>query len=151
MATWTVKTAYKKSVEEHEIWTKDGEEIRRVTGFRWGSWTVTTSNDEPPNFELAATPGGSADLDSINMNDCFADNVEDVELDGLDDGWYGDVTYPDSMDDDERERLDELWEEDSYDGWESDGWYNSETEVWIWGPIEIYDKSGNLVKTINGS
>ncbi len=137
MATWTVSTADKKSVEEHELWSKDGQTIRRVTGFRWGTWTVTTSDDNPPEFELKQTPGGNDDYDSIDMNDCSENNIEDVELDNLDDGWYGDVTYPDDMDEDEQERLDELWEEDSYSAWEGDGWVNYETEVWVWGELNI--------------
>lgn len=151
MATWTVKTADKKSVEEHEIWTKDGEEIRRVTGFRWGSWTVETSDDKLPEFEFAEVPGGNGKIDSIDMNNCYGGNIESVELDSMDDGWYGDVTYPDDMDEEERERLDELWDEDSYDGWESDGWYLDETEAWIWGPLEILNQDGEVVSVINQS
>lgn len=137
MSDWTVSTADKKSVEEHEIWTKSGQTIRRVTGFRWGTWTVTTSDDNPPDFELRQTPSGNEDRDSIDMNDCSENNIEDVELENLDDGWYGDVTYPDGMDKDEQARLSELWEEDSYEAWESEGWYNSETEVWVWGKLNI--------------
>lgn len=133
MATWTVSTQDKKSVEEQEIWTKDGTIIRRVTGFRWGTFGVTTEDDDPPEFQLASTPGGSDDLDSINMYDCGYDS----ELVSLDDGWYGDIVFPEDMDAEEQERLTELWEEDSYDGWEQDGWYLDETEVWFWGPLDI--------------
>ena len=37
MATWTVSTKEKKSVEEHEMWEKDGQVIVRISGFRWGT------------------------------------------------------------------------------------------------------------------
>ena len=47
MARWTVKTYYKKNVEEIEKWRQlNGE--GRVTvenGFRWGEWEVETSDD----------------------------------------------------------------------------------------------------------
>lgn len=141
MATWTVKTADKKSVTEIEYWTKDGQTIRRIIGFRWGSWTVETDDDEPPELEF--------EDGNIDINNCYTGNIENVELDSMDDGWYGEADYPKEMSDEERERLDELWDEDGYDGWESDGWYQSETEVWLEGPIEILNESGELVKTVN--
>lgn len=149
MAIWTVKTLDKKSVEEHEIWTKDGETIKRISGFRWGSWTVETDDDEPPNFEFTEVPGGDGKADSINMWDCSANNIITVELDSMDDGWYGDVQYPDDWDEDEIERMNELWEEEFYDGWENEGWMLDETEAWIWGPIEISNEAGEVVKVIN--
>jgi len=41
------------------------------------------------------------------------------------------------MSDEERERMDELWDEDGYDGWEGDGWYNDDTETWFYGPLSL--------------
>ena len=133
MAYWTVSTKDKKSVEEHELWQKDDMVIRRISGFRWGTWTVETSDDKPPVFEQLDGPSG----DAVNMYDYFEDNIENIELEMLDDGWYGDVIWPDDMSDEERERLEELWEEDGYSGWEEDGWINYETECWASGPLEV--------------
>lgn len=148
MATWTVSTYYKKSCEEHEQWTKDGMTIVRKNGFRWGKFTVETSDDNPPEFEFDYVPGGDGKKDSIDMYNCCANNIESVELDMLDDGCWSDVDYPDDMDEDEQERLDEIWEEDAYSGWEEDGWMQDDTECWIWGPILIEDDNGNRVKII---
>lgn len=133
MATWTVSTKDKKSVEEHELWQKDDMVIRRISGFRWGTWTVSTVDDNPPQLDQEYGPG----QDAVNMYDYCDHNVEEIELDSLDDGWYGDIIWPDDMPDEERERLEELWEEESYDGWEGDGWINYETECWASGPLEI--------------
>jgi hypothetical protein len=133
MTWWKVKTLEKKSVEEHEFWQKGDMVIRRISGFRWGTWNVETEGDEPPEFERVAMPTGNADEDSIEMNSIDYEG----ELDSLDDGWYGDIIWPDDMDEDERERLEELWEEECYDGWEEDGWVQYETEVWFWGPLEV--------------
>ena len=101
MATWKVTTEYKKSVEEHEFWEKDGKTIIRVTGYRWGTWTVNTSDNNPPNFNRVRNPLGNEELDSVDMNNCFENNIEEVEMESLDDGWYSETIYPDDMDDDE--------------------------------------------------
>ena len=133
MAFWKVSTQHKKSVEEHELWEKDGMVIRRISGFRWGTWTVETNDDEPPVLDQLEGPSG----DAINMYDYFEHNVENIEMEMLDDGWYGEVIWPDDMSDEERERLQDLWEEDAYSGWEGDGWVNYETECWASGPLDI--------------
>ena len=132
-----VSTVNKKSVEEHEYWQKDGNTIIRVTGFRWGSWMVTTSDDEEPQFVRVRNPLGNELEDSIDMYSCYENNIEDTELNSLDDGWYLDIVYPDDMDEEEQERLSELWDEDSYEGWESDGWVQTETECWTDSELEI--------------
>ena len=133
MATWNVETLNKKSVEEHELWQKDDMVIRRITGWRWGAWTVTTSDDNPPEFAFDSGPGA----DACNISEEWPDNVEEVELDSMDDGWYGDIIFPDDMDEEEQERLEELWDEDFYDGWEGDGWVNYDTECWVSGEVKI--------------
>jgi hypothetical protein len=130
MATWTVSTKEKKSCEEREIWTKDDMTITRITGFRWGTFSVETTDDNPPLID-ADNPEG------INMYDYSADNVDSTELVSMDDGWYGDVEYPDDLDEEEQERMNKLWDEDSYEGWEVEGWYQSETEAWFFGPLDI--------------
>lgn len=133
MADWYVETSEKKSVEEHELWQKNDMVIRRITGFRWGAWTVTTSDDNPPEFVFDSGPAA----DACNINEEWPDNVEGVELDSMDDGWYSDIIWPDDMPEEERDRLEELFEDEHYDGWEGDGWVNYDTEAWIRGDIKI--------------
>jgi hypothetical protein len=133
MAYWTVSTQEKKNVEEHELWQKDDLVIRRITGFRFGTWSVETNDDEAPILNQDSGPSS----DAINMNEYFDENVESIEMEMLDDGWYADVIWPDDMPEDERERLEELWEEDSYSAWEGEGWVNYETECWATGPLDI--------------
>ena len=148
MAVWTVQPKYKKSIEEHEEWSKDGQTIIRVTGWRGGSWTVTTSDDNPPEFEFEEVPGGNGACDSIDMNSCYANNIEESEMIETFDGWYSNVNYPDNMDDEEQERMEEIWEEESYDAWEGEGWVQTDTYMYIWGDIEILNENGELVKVI---
>ncbi len=132
MAIWTVSTINKKSCEEREIWSKEGQTIVRINGYRWGSFTIETNNDEPPEDIDPENPDG------INMYDYFSDNAENgAELDMMSDGWLCDWEFPDDMPEEERQRFIDRGEEDSYEFMENDGWYNDETEAWLYGPLEI--------------
>ena len=124
MATWVLTTTDKKSVVEVESWYKEGKTIKRITGFRWG--TVYCESDEKPEI----------DLDNPDGLEVFATDY-DFELDNLDDGHYCDVVYPDDMSEEEQERMDELWDEDSYSAWEEEGWSNDDTETWFNGPLNL--------------
>lgn len=150
MAFWKVSTYYKKSCEEHEHWVKDGMTIIRKNGFRWGTFTVETSDDNPPEFEFDYVPGGDGKKDSLNMYNCYGNNIENVELDMLDDGCWCDIEFPDDMDEEEQERLQELIDEHGvYEALEEmEGWMLDESEAWCWGPILIEDNDGNRVKII---
>ena len=147
MATWTVKTYHKKNVQEIEHWVRrEGKGRLTVTnGFRWGEWTVETSDDNPPEFEFTTVPGGNDARDSINMLDCSVNNIEDVELVSMDDGgcWY-DIEF-EGLTLEEEEELEEFIDENSVSELEDrdeDDWYNDENEWWIWGPIEITNDKG---------
>jgi hypothetical protein len=151
MATWKVSPLYKKSCEEHEHYVKDGLTIVRKTGYRGASFVVETSDNNPPEFEFDFVPGGDGSKDSINMYDCYGNNIENVELDSMWDGCWEDIEYPEDMDEEEYKRLIELIEEegDIYDVLENqEGWSQNETEAWIWGPILIEDGNGNQVRII---
>jgi hypothetical protein len=41
------------------------------------------------------------------------------------------------MPDDERERMQEIWDEDWSAGWEEEGWAQYDTECWASGELEI--------------
>ena len=152
MATWTVKTYHKKNVQEVETYLqREGEGKVVVTnGFRWGSWTVETSDDNPPEFEFTTVPGGNDARDSINMLECEVNNIESVELVSMDDGgcWYDvDVT---GLDEEAQAEIEDFLEENSPYELEDrdDGWYQGDTEWWIWGPIEISNEAGDVVRII---
>jgi hypothetical protein len=152
MATWTVSTYYKKSCQEVEHWVRQNGDGKIITtnGFRFGEWTVETTDDNPPEFEFTEVPGGDGSKDSINMLDCSVNNIEDVELISMDDGgcWYDvDVT---GLDEEAQAEIEDFLEENSpYELEErDDGWYQDETEWWIWGPIEIQNEAGETVRII---
>lgn len=153
MATWTVRTHYKKSCQEVEHWVqKNGDgKITVTNGFRWGEWTVETTDDNLPEFEFDFVPGGDGKKDSIDMCNCEFNNIESVELVEMFDGgcWY-DIEF-EELDEDAEEEIREFIEEnDIYDLEErsDDPWYHTDTEWWIWGPIEIKNEAGDIVRII---
>lgn len=127
MTTWTLSTIEKKSVEEHEIWVKDGVTIKRINGFRWGS--VYCEDDERPDIDLD-------NPDGINVFDC----VYDFELNSLDDGWYGDWEFPEDFDPEEQERIINGYDEEGYEFMENEGWDNYENETWFFGPLSLEEE-----------
>ena len=150
MATWKVSPYYKKSCEEHEQYFKDDQMIVRKTGFRGATFIVETTDDNPPEFEFDYVPGGDGSKDSIDMYNCYGNNIDNVELDSMWDGCWEDIAFPDDFDEDEKERLMELIEEEGvYEVLEGqEGWSQNECQAWIWGPILIEDAEGNQVRII---
>jgi len=139
---WTIKPVNKKSIEEVEHFTKDGMEIVHRTGWRWGEWTVATNDSNPPEFEFVDG--------QLDINSCYSNNIEEVEMVETSDGCWDDMEWPDDIDADERTKIEEAMEEDSYiTALEENDWWSSDTEMYISGPIEISDSNGNVVKTVN--
>jgi hypothetical protein len=135
MTIWKVANSHKKMCEEREIWTKDDKTIIRINGFRWGTFTVETNDGEPPEDIDPENPDG------INMYDYFSDNADNgAELESMDDGCYLDYEF-NGIDEAEQEELQAAMEDDHYEYLEGNGWYNSETEAWLFGPLEITKES----------
>ena len=122
MATWSITNLHKKNAVERQFWVKDGITVTKDGGFRWGTWTC--ESDEKPDIDLK-NPDGYEVL--------FGDH--DWEMQDMNDGCWVEWTFPADMDEEEQERIQELWEENWYEGMEDDGWVNDETEHWIYGPI----------------
>lgn len=133
MAWWRVSTVEKKSAVEREFWVNEekGWTVVRETGFRWGTFKVETEDHNPPDID-PENPDG-VDMYSIDYN---------YELDSLDDGCWAEWEFPDDMPEEERDAVVEGFDEDSYDYMESNGWYNDETEVWFYGPLDIQREMG---------
>jgi hypothetical protein len=150
MANWKVSPLYKKSCEEHEHYVKDDLTIVRQTGFRGASFYVETSDDNPPEFEFDFVPGGNGSKDSIDMYNCEVNNIESVELDSMWDGCWEEIVYDDNLEEEEQERLAELIEEegDIYQVLSDEGWNQDDAQAWIWGPIQIENDAGEVVRTI---
>ena len=133
MTTWTVSTTEKKSCEEREIWTQDGKTIVRINGFRWGTFTVETTDDNPPDGITEANEDG------IDMYSHCGDNIDSINLDSMADGWLADYEF-DGFDQQQEQAIREAIDEEADDYYEyldETGWMLDETEAWLLGPLEI--------------
>lgn len=149
MTKWTLKNYHKKNIEEYQYFVKNEETIICKTNWRWGAWSIETSDNNPPHFEFTYLPGGDGNPDSIDMNNCIVNNIENVEMiETFDGGW--DLEYPNSMSQDEQDKLQErINEEGLFTVLEDEeGYYLSDTECWVWGPLEILDENDNRVLLI---
>jgi len=126
MKKFNITTEDKKSVTEVEIWCKDAMEIRREIGWRWGNGIITVNNKKEEEKLSQEAENGL-----VNAYDY------EYEPEMLDDSCWEDVTYPDDMDEEEKERLEDLWEEENMEGWMDDGWSIDDGELWYEGDIKL--------------
>lgn len=144
MAFWTVKTHYKKSCSQHEYFTQsDGDGRIKVTdGFRYCEYRIETDDDKFPEFEFTYVPGGDGKKDSLDLNNVCDNNIVESEMIEMFDGgcWF-EIDFEGIEDEEEEERLREkILEEGSYSIEDDGEWYLDETEVWVWGPLEIINE-----------
>ena len=132
MATWTLKTQHKKNAIEKQHWYKNGVEIIRTEGYRWG--TFYCENDEQPKIDLVNEDGYRIGSDDYEW-----------ELDNLDDGCYADWEFPEDMSEEEQEKITEAWDEEFYDGLEELGWNCDDTDYILEGPLELLDEDLSLI------
>lgn len=137
MTKYRVETVKKKTVEEHEFWEKGSVTINIVTGYRYGSWYITTNDKNEPDFDRVYNPLGPSEILSIDMNNCMDNNIVDSELIQLHDGWYTEIIYPDDFTQSDKDFMDECYEEDGSEGWEREGWIQTETECWVHGELSM--------------
>jgi len=151
MAFWVVRTYYKKSVEQHEHYVqREGDGIITVKdGFRSCTFRVETEDDKFPEFEFVEVPGGDGKRDSIDMYSCEANNIISSEMiDMYDGGCWGDIEF-ENLDEDEEEEVREFIDENGAYALEDEGeWYLEDTEVYIWGPIEVINEDDENIKRI---
>lgn len=124
MTIWKITNNHKKNAVERQIWIKDDLTVIKEEGFRWGVWSCE-SEDKP-----------DIDLDNPDGFEIEASDYE-WDMEEMVDGCWVEWTFPDDMDEEEQERIQELWDENSFEGLEGDGWQNDETEYWIYGPIKL--------------
>lgn len=140
MAFWIVETYYKKSVEQHEHYVqRDGEGRITVTdGYRRATFRVETTDDNFPEFEFVEVPGGDGNRDSLDMYCLSGSNIEGSEMiEMFDGGCWGDIEI-EGLEEDEEDEVREFIEENGAYALEDEGdWYLEDTEVYVWGPLEV--------------
>lgn len=124
MPTWTLRPIEKKNIEEKSFFTKDDQTICRIEWYRWASWKL--ESDQRPDI----------DLDNPDGYDVYGSGL-DWDLLDMTDGVSVEWEFPNDMDEEERIRIEEIYADDGYSGLEEVGWDNIDTEVFIYGPLEL--------------
>lgn len=133
MATWTVEPTWKKSIVERAFWRKDGKTIINEIGWRWGTLTIETEGDDPPEV----------DEDTDYMCDSQFSLVDFETSDGC----WEENEFTGDWDEDEQEELEERLNDGEISVYEleEEGWILDETEMYITCEVEItrLDDDGN--------
>jgi hypothetical protein len=148
MATWTIRTHYKKSCEQIEYYYNrkiPGAKIIVRDGFRRAEFTIETTDDEFPDIEFNEVPGGDGKRDSLDLFSLIGDNIDSTEMvEMFDGGCWGDIEF-EGLTLEKEEELEEFINENGAYALEDKGdWYLSDTECWVWGPLELEDEEGNV-------
>ena len=148
MATWTIRTHYKKSCEQIEYYYNrkiPGAKIIVRDGYRRAEFTIETTDDEFPAIEFDEVPGGDGKRDSLDLFSLIGDNIDSTELvEMFDGGCWGDIEF-EGLTSEQEEELEEFINENGAYALEDEGdWYLSDTECWVWGPLELEDEEGNV-------
>ena len=139
MARWNLAPKYKKSIQEIEFWTKDGNVIQYSVWWRGGNVILTTATDEAPEIDLE-----NDDIDGLDVYSLVdGEIILDVEMDGF---WDGDssewlATSP-GVTEEELQEVRDAWEEDFSEGVENLGWELDDNEVYFHGELEIEKVEG---------
>jgi hypothetical protein len=128
MALYKLSPKYKKSAIEVASWEKDGVTIVYREGYRGG--TFYCESDTRPDISLE-------DNEQLYIWDADCGTADCWEMEELWDGCWGGWEFPDDMPQEEQDRIEALWEEDSYTAMEEDGWYHSDTEYYFEGPLTM--------------
>jgi len=132
MTVWVIKPQHKKSAIEKQHWYKDGKEIIRIEGYRWG--TFYCESDTQPEIDLVNEDGYEIGSDDYEW-----------ELESLDDGCWADWEFPEDMTEEEQDAITEAWNEDYFEGLEELGWSCDDTDYILEGPLELLDDDGNVI------
>jgi hypothetical protein len=120
---WKLSTKHKKNITQIETWTKGDMELSISTGWRWGHIIY----DEKPDVEL------DNDEDTFVAAYDLGDPI-DMEFD---DGCWTEFEFSDNVPEDQRERVEQLYYEDGFLALEEEGWESDDSEIQLYGPLEL--------------
>jgi hypothetical protein len=126
---WKITPDWKKSIIETFYWTKEGVKgrIQQEVGWRWGEFYVTPEEGETIEVFLEHYCG---ELDVFSDFDCV-DHFETSDCCSEEWSLYG------FEDEEERERLEELVNEEGSSALEDEGWTLLDSSTVIQGDISI--------------
>ena len=133
MSRWLLSNLEKKNVLELEYF-KHPKYDKRIVIENWWRWaTFECESDEAPDIDLA-----NEDPDGVYVYE----TDYDFSTVGMDDGVSLEIIWPDDMPEEEREHLQEVFDEDGWDGWMDLGIESVDSEVIVFGPLSLEKDNG---------
>lgn len=129
--SWIVTNREKKNVTQVETWVNGDLTAIREVGWRWGRWKYDTKPD-------LSTYREDEQHDVYDFGD-----VVDADLD---DGCWAEWHWPDDINTDEIERLEEIYNDEYEEGLENLGWSMDDSETFVTGPLDVEFRPDNYVK-----
>ena len=127
MSTWKLSTLQKKSCTQIEFFKKGDLVAQREIGWRW-CWARYKEKPDLSDYDQ--------EKDQIELY--ALGDIDDMEQD---DGCWEEWTWPDDVDEEEAERLEEIYNEEYDEGLENEGWELDDTEYWVSGPLELTEEN----------
>lgn len=128
MAKWTITNSEKKQCREITSWEKSGNPERKIVlQVCWWSGTYSTDSAEKPVIE-------------VEDNWWVASDADDWELEAMTDSAWSEWTFPEDMEDEEREAIEEAYDEDDEEGLEKLGWEPDDYNVGLRCPFLLVNE-----------
>ena len=122
MEKYKISTKEKNQIVETEFYYKQGYDSVKVnTSYRSG-WVIAIEREILNDYN----PKVGIDVRSLELED-------HLFLDGRGD----DIEFPDSLSEEEKDRLSDIYYESGTEGLENEGWEHDDTEVWFIGKLKI--------------
>ena len=122
MEKYKISTKEKNQIVETEFYYKQGSDFVKINIAYRSGWVITTEKEILKNYN----PKVGIDVRSLELED-------HLFLDGRGD----DIEFPDSLSEEEKDRLSEMYYESGTEGLEDEGWEHDDTEVWFVGELKI--------------
>ena len=123
MSTWKLSTQEKKSCTQIEYFKKGELVAEHSIGWRW-CWARYKEKPDLSNYDASKD-----EIELYTLGDLI-----DMEQD---DGCWDDWSWPEGVDVEEFERLEDIYNEEGDEGLENEGWVLEDTEYWVSGPLEV--------------
>ena len=128
MTRWTITNSEKKQCFETTSWTKSSNPDRKIVlEVCWWSGTYSTDSAEKPVIE-------------VKDNSWIASDAEDWELEEMTDGAYSEWDFPEDMEDEEQEAIEEAYDEYDEKGLEKLGWEPDDYNAELRGPFLLVNE-----------
>ena len=144
MANWKISNYYKKSCYEIQTYVKDDKSVHNEVGWRFGTWSVTTTDDKIPEIYWE-NYGDTPDYSNLHIGSFAGSNVDEVELNETWDSCWEDYDY-DGLTEEEIEEIERIIEEEGIWALTDDhGWDYGDCESYLSGPVRIENEDGETV------